>query len=228
MARIIYSALIEKISGSIGGTTFQANAYGFTCKKKPNMIKPNTEFQLRQQEFLSRAVRSWNELTDANRLNWNTWASTYPQYSKHNSGSILSGFAVFTKIHVFRFMALQAVLPSPTFIAYPPDTLTFELHLNAGVLTLEVTSVTETEDWWLNFSASRPFSAGQNFVGTKPRYFYTATNVSDTKIITTEWLAQYGVLPIVGQRVALSVRPWGSQNGQVLSKIETILTVQTP
>lgn len=225
MARIIYSALIEKISGKIGGTVFQANAYGFTCKKSPNMIRPNTEYQLRQQAFLSQAVREWNLLSAAQRLDWNTWASTYPQYAKHNLSSQLSGFAVFTKVMVFRFMYGDTLLTNPNYIAYPVDTLTIGIQLIGGVLKLLVTSVTGDEHWHLIFSASRPMSAGQNFVGTKPRFLIGRTNVTDTPIITTEWLSQFGELPLVGQRIALTIRPFGEDNGQVLSKFSTIATV---
>jgi hypothetical protein len=227
MARIVYSALIEKISGKIGGTVFQANAYGFTCKKTPNMVRPNTEYQLRQQAYLSQAVREWNNLTVAQRLDWDTWASTYPQYAKHNLSSQLSGFAVFTKIHVFRFMYGDTLLPNPVYISYPVDTITIGINLTAGVLKLVVSSVTGDEHWHLIISASRPFSDGQNFVGTKPRFLVGRTNVTDTPIVTTEWLALYGQLPSVGQRVALTIKPYGEDNGQSLSKISTIATVET-
>ena len=97
MARIIYSGLIESIRGSIAGTTFQANAYGYTIKKKPNIINPNTASQNLRKSYLAKAVRQWRSFIQATRDSWDTFASTYPQYSQHNPSAQLSGYAVFTK-----------------------------------------------------------------------------------------------------------------------------------
>lgn len=225
MARIKYTALIEDIRGSIGGTTFQANAYGYTIKRKPNMIRPNTQYQQIQQIYLSQAVKAWNELTDAQRIDWNTWASTYPQYAKHNLSSELSGFAVFTKLHVLRFMSGFNVLANPTYTSYALDTLSYTLVLSGGVLTLNVFSTTESEFWYLNVSASRPFQPSKNFVGTAPRYFFSANNVTNPFGITAAYLSRFGSLPAVGDRIAISIRAFGESNGQVLARADYILTV---
>jgi len=104
MARIVYSALIDNIRGSVGGTTFQKNAYGYTVKHKPNMIKPWTSDQLARQIAFSRAVKAWKQASTQTRNNWDSWAVTNPQYSKHNPNAVLSGFACFVKWHTQNFL----------------------------------------------------------------------------------------------------------------------------
>ena len=139
MARIIYSGLVTSIRGSIGGTTFQNNAYGFTVKNKANMVKPNTVSQNLSKLVFSLAVKAWGTLTVANRANWDSWAATYPQFAKNNPSSVLSGFAVFVKqfANVLIGLGLSSTpTANPFFTLTALDTVTFVLHNTAGVLTL--------------------------------------------------------------------------------------------
>lgn len=228
MARIIYTALVESIRGSIAGTTFQRNAYGYTVKKKPNMINPNTPDQQFQKTIFARAVRAWNQLTTAQRADWDTWASTYPQYAKNNPSSQLSGFAVFTKVHVYRFMTERVVKTNPEYTQYAQDTIDVNVTLAAGVLRLDIDSVLESEEWWCLFFISRPFSDAQNFVGSKPKFVYYSTNVSDTPDITTVYTNKYGSLPSIGQKLAVDLQMYGEENGQVLARESFIVTVVAP
>lgn len=225
MARIVYSALIESIRGSIGGTTFQKNAYGYTIKKKPNMINPNSQPQQLQKTFFALAVRAWGQLTNAQRADWDTWATTYPQYAKHNPTSQLSGFAVFTKVHVYRLMYGRPVDTNPTYTAYAQDIITLGCKLVAGVLSLVVTSDNDSEEWWLVLSVSRPFTDSQNFVGSRVRYMTQITNTTTTVNITTKYTSLFGILPAVGQKIALSVIPYGEANGQVLAREDKVMDV---
>jgi len=226
MARIIYGALVESIRGSIGGTTFQRNAYGFTVKKKPNMIHPNSSYQQTQKIVFMQSVMAWQQLTDAQRLDWETWASTYPQYAKHNASSQLSGFAVFVRQHCHRFLGGLPVDTNPTYHLFAATVGSMLLSTAAGVLYEDLEDSTETEDYWVNVFFSYPFSAAGNFIGTKTRYFRRTSNTSEGGlVITNAWVAKYGIIPTVGQRIAWRMVYYGSDNGQVLADQKGILTV---
>ena len=75
MARIIYSALVTQIKGSVGGTTFQSNAYGFTIKNKASVVKPRTMLQERSKKFFASATGAWRKLSQTNRDTWVSWAA---------------------------------------------------------------------------------------------------------------------------------------------------------
>jgi hypothetical protein len=219
MARIIYGALAESIRGSIGGTTFQRNAYGYTIKKKPNMINPNSEWQQAQKIIFSKAVGAWNALTTAQRLDWDSWASTYPQYAKHNASSQLSGFAVFVRQHCLRFLSNLAVDTNPTYHTFAAASCGFSFYVSAVAMEYDFTDTNGNEDFWVNVSFSRPFSGSQNFIGTKPRYFFTEPSISGAgRVITSTWLAKFGTLPQVGQQIAWRAIYFGNDNGQVLGE----------
>lgn len=218
MARIIYGALAESIRGSIGGTTFQRNAYGFTIKKKPNMIHPNSIWQQAQKIIFSKAVLAWNALENEQRLDWDSWSSTYPQYAKNNPASQLSGFAVFVRQHCLLFLDNQAIVANPTYITYAAASCGFEFKVSGVAMEYDFTDTNGNEEFWVAVFFSRPFSGSQNFIGTKTRYFFTEPSISGiNRIITNTWLAKFGTLPLVGQTIAWRAVYFGKINGQVLA-----------
>jgi hypothetical protein len=97
MARCTYGSIVTEINGSIGGTTFQKNNYGFTVKNKPNMVRPNSSDQQLIKQRISSVTQTWNQLTSSDHTVWETYANAYPQYSRHNSNAMLGGHAVYLK-----------------------------------------------------------------------------------------------------------------------------------
>lgn len=113
MARIIYSALIESIRGSIGGTTFQRNAYGYTIKKKPTMVNPNTQPQTREKLKFNQVQQAWLLMSDSDRQQWNTWAEQWPVPARLNPNANLSGMAQFTRRHMATLLHFYEPVPLP-------------------------------------------------------------------------------------------------------------------
>lgn len=220
MARIIYSGLVTSIRGSVGGTTFQNNAYGFTIKNKANMIIPNSPQQELRKLIFSLATKAWATLTDPQRGNWETYASSFPQFAKNNPSSQLSGFAVFVKWHCAWFLGtgLNAVIDTaPSLVATPLDTVTLTVTNVAGVLSLGQAWVINDESWRVNYFISRPFQPSQNFSGSSPKFLRGSTNGDATTVITALYLALYGVLPVVGNAINIGVQLYEDAGGKVLA-----------
>jgi hypothetical protein len=220
MARIIYSGLVTSIRGSVGGTTFQNNAYGFTIKNKANMIIPNSQQQELRKLIFSLATKSWSSLTDAQRSNWDTYASTFPQFAKNNPSAQLSGFAIFVKWHAAWFLhsGLSASLDvAPALTATPLDTVSIELENHLGVLTLTPDWVIGDETWNVNYFISRPFQPSQNFSGSSPKFLIGSTNQDAAIIVTSQYLALYGSLPAVGSAVNIAIQLFDESGGKVLA-----------
>ena len=225
MARIIYGALVDSIRGSIGGTTFQRNAYGFTCKRKPNMVRPWTADQRIMQAAFSRAVKAWKEAESSTRINWETWAGVNPQYAKHNPSSVLTGFACFVKWHVQWFIGGMTTIDTNPMLTIPTvSPVTVKLILATGVFTLDLTTA-GGESWNLNYSLSRPLGSAQHFIGTKTRFIKRMTDITGTFDITNLYTAKYGSLPKVGDRIAVDTVPYMEDAGAVLSRSQQIITV---
>jgi hypothetical protein len=95
MARVIYGAIVTSIHGKIGGTVFQKNAYGHTVKNTPTMVRPNTALQQVSKGNIAVVSQIWRSLSKADQNTWISFAALFPQYSRHNPSSALSGYAVF-------------------------------------------------------------------------------------------------------------------------------------
>jgi len=229
MARIVYSALVTSIRGSIGGTTFQNNAYGFTIKNKPNVIRPNTPNQELRKLALSRAVKSWAGLSDAERSDWNTWAAANPQFAKHNQSSVLSGYAVFTRSMVFLMIGtgLSAVIvTAPSYTIIPLDTVTWTVSDAGQPFTI-------TSDWVIGDGslqalvyATRQFLGSQTFIGSAGRFIIELSTTDATTNIGSEYAAIFGREPALAESFWLSWVLYNPLNGQVFARSNQLLQRQ--
>lgn len=228
MARIIYSALVESIRGSIKGTTFQRNAYGYTVKGKPNMVNPNSIRQNRSRLRFSRATQAWRDLSGANRANWNTYANTFPIPSRKNPASYLNGLNAFTRYHSVWFLSQSSVLANPSGVQGTAVVNQIDIDLSGGVLSLLLEIITTNGPWRAEVSMSRPLNATQAFVKSWTRNITSATSATWADfVITTEYQNVFGFLPALGALIGVQVTMINTTNGQVLFGAPTIITVTT-
>jgi hypothetical protein len=224
MARVTYSGLITSFNGSIGGTTFQNNHYGFTVRNKPKVIKPQSKTQRGVQAYMSSAVRSWSALTNVQRASWVTFASTFPQASKHNPLVTLTGYNLFCKIHVLRFIAHLAVLTTPTMSTLAPETVTPTIKVNSTTINLILNYALDDGSFGILCYISGVRAQSKTFKTSFTRFIYSDTNFHITQDITTKYLNIFGVLPKVGEQVLFTYQLFGGANGQVLAPYKQFLT----
>lgn len=218
MARIVFSGLVTSIRGSVGGTTFQRNAYGYTVKNKANMVLPNSTEQNLRKLIFSRAVKAWGQLTVSNRNDWNTWAAANPQYAHNNPSSVLSGYAVFVKqyINLIIYSGLNtAPVASPFLFISELDIVSIQLQNTGTQLLFNTTWFINDESWWVNVYLTRPFKASQNFVGTAPKFITTTISLNDSIDITTAYINVFGSIPAVGDIIQARYQLFVGNNGQV-------------
>lgn len=228
MARIIYSGLVTSIKGSVGGTTFQSNAYGNTVKNKPNMVIPNTVEQEQRKLIFSKATKAWATLTDAERSNWDTYANTFPQYAKNNPSSQLSGYAVFTKWHAALFLGLgllSDIDANPSLVAVPLDTVTVKVIVAGGVMSLDLDFALGDNTYYVNVFISRPFPASKNFAGSSLRFLVNTENEDIVIPVTALYTSLFGTLPTVGQSVQVGLQFFVQAGGKVLATSVQRITV---
>lgn len=158
MARIKFTALVESIRGSIAGTTFQRNAYGYTVKAKPNMVNPNSHYQSQRKQQFQAAQLAWQTLTDAERGYWNSYAATYPTPSINNPSSYLSGYNLFTRWHAIEFLGGSTILTNPSGAQGNLVMNEFNIYSNVGLLDRVITFLAFSEAWTLYEFYSLPLS----------------------------------------------------------------------
>ena len=229
MARIVYSALVESIRGSIAGTTFQKNKYGYSVKKKPNMVHPNTPRQQERKSIVSVVTRAWRDLTQSQRDLYDTFASSFPQYAKHNPSSQLDGYSVFVKYNCHYYKIIGSVRATITQAVPTTDVITYTVTNDSGVLKINMVSTEEDEAWECLFFMSRSLGATRKFVGSSPKYIGNLANSTQSLTITSLYTSIYGAVPAVGALVALDVVLISGDSPFVLARDSQIYTVgETP
>jgi len=225
MARIVYSGLVNSIRGSVGGTTFQKNAYGYTIKNKANVIKPNTARQSLQKRAMQLAIQGWMDLSPTDRAIWNSWAGSYPQYSQHNPTSQLTGYAVYVRRNVLQAFIGSPLLDSPGSIPPILPALTIVLSQPSGFLSFTTGGTTGSSDltYWLYLSGQvRP---SREFVGSLPKFiasFFVNPTVHD---IFSEYVLIFGAEPNPGDYVLCNLVIAGTDSAIVYKKQALVLIV---
>lgn len=229
MARIKYSGLISEISGSVAGTTFQRNKYGYTIKQKPNPVRPIRPNQQLAQSRVKRAIAAWVGLTSSQRSAWDTYASTYPEPTRLDPTKYLGGYNLFIKYHLFRFVCTEDVLadPSGAQIAINPDQTI--LTLDAGDFTWEGVSGVSSGNWYMLLFLSRVVPLTTNYAVTKTRFITFATVLDPvSELITAPYAALFANTPAVGERVMQHTVLINQDNGQISQTSNSLTLVVAP
>lgn len=218
MARIVYSALVSSINGSIAGTTFQRNAYGHTIKKKPNIVNPNRKAQQPRRAALQLISQTWQSLTGAERAQWQAQAIAFPVPSRLNPSASLTGHALWLRLNL---MVRMMNLSIRTSVASTPQDV-----LNVG--TIEVNRVGATLIYFNDSDStlsqlntlcfvSAPIKVTQLYDRSRTRFMgYFALPSVDQVDITTAYIAQFGALPNTGDNIFLKVVYVNLNNGQMI------------
>jgi len=209
MARIVYSGLVDSIRGSIAGTTFQGNKYGFTVKRKPRMVLPVSPLQQARKVILARVTKSYKSLSSVQVTSWDNFASTYPQYSKKNPEAELSGHALFIRINCWRLLAGLSILQtcSLTLIDEPVWSVEPNTAFSTGVyLNWYSGELTDFSGWQFLLFVSGTRPPTQKFKGSRARFMITGALANDTDYdFLPEYLAQYGYEPTADDIVVMRV-----------------------
>lgn len=217
MARVNYGGLVTEFNGSIGGTVFQKNKYGYTAKNTPNMKRPNSQSVFSVQRILNTVTQSWSDLSPEDRLAFETYAATYPQFSKHNPTAILSGYAIYVKWQCTRLnvgLPLGAVPPSLS-VVFPSIAPVIENESSTLSIFLNLASPESNAAYGIYLSP--PVRASLNYPPSSCRLLGYMITTSEGPDFTAKVISIFGALPAVGKTLFLKVVPFGLVTPQVQS-----------
>lgn len=144
---------IAAASGSIGGTVFSRNRYGAYTRNRAIPVSPNTAYQAAAKQYLSQASQNWRDLTDAQRLQWNTWAQSNPVTDNLGQSQILQGNSAYVMLATRLLQMGQSLPTAPPSVAAPAALLslssTWDVGAGTSVLTFTATPVGATNRLWM-------------------------------------------------------------------------------
>lgn len=209
MARIKYGSIATEIRGSIGGSTFQGNAYGFTIKNKPNMARLQSQSQNEKHRLVTLITQHWFTLTQVKRDHWNAFALAHPVQAKHNSDAVLTGYTYFLKYNLIRCNSGVSPLDEPTDGTLTLPTVAPSIRNDNPYLWFNNHAGAAYMDWAFNCYLSPPQKATQSYSLSKTRYMAHG-NISNGDVeVTTNYIAFFGKLPSIGSIVFAEFQPWG-------------------
>jgi hypothetical protein len=198
MARITFSAVINSVQGSVGGSVFQKNKSGFTLKNKSINVDSSTEKQILSRSFVSAIQNAWQSMTDAQRNEWSIFANFYPVLNKNNRNVKLTGGQLFMKYNLIRMNAGFSIL---TTIVYGNiqkfDTSVIFNWLNHE-LTATVDDGFDPAVWNVLFMISSPRPSGYP-VKVKSYKLIPITDIFENHFyLTQDYFNLYSTVPGLG------------------------------
>jgi hypothetical protein len=227
MARIVYSALVTHINGSIAGTTFQRNAYGFTVKKKPTQVQPTTALQQVYKTNLQRLSGFWQGMSLTIRNSWDSYALANPVPSRLNPTSFLTGHAQWIRTNLIRQISSSSlILTSPTNAQDTLNTGTVEVQRVGATLIYfnDSDSVLNTLTTFAFLSSVSPNSRSYDRSRTRWMGAFGLPG-ADQIDITAAYTAKFGSIPVAGEHLFLRIIYLNGTNGQVIFVPPTLVTV---
>lgn len=210
MARIIYGSIATEINGSIGGQTFQKNAYGFTIKNKPNMVRLQSARQNEIHRNLTKISQLWFTLSQSIRDHWSAFALAHPVQAVHNPSAILTGYTYFLKYNLIRYVAGLSVLNEPLdgSLTLPP--IVPVLKKDGQLLAMNPGSDAQYNAWNFNLYLSPPVRDTHAYSVSKTRFMTVAVIGHTDLYITTEYVNRFGIVPSVSDTLFCEVQPFGA------------------
>lgn len=220
MARVKLSPLLTDISGSIGGMTIQRNKFGMTLRRKPLPIRSATTAQLNVRVLMVTIQKAWQNLTDAQRLQWNRFLDFSGQTINRDRSVKLSGHALYIKYQLYRLLSGYSLLTTLTYVPMPAVPLIDEITLAGGVFELEFATAVDYSDYFFIFSITTP--RGENRAFSRRGLRYMKVTRADTAFfeIQDPYITAFGILPAVPHFIHYSIK-WFSGLAPVFTGITT-------
>lgn len=220
MARVKFSPIVTDIAGSVGSVTFQRNKYGNTMRQKPLPLNIGSMAQYNVRQLITTIQHAWQELTDAQRLQWDRYLDFSGQTIKHDKSVKLSGHALYLKYQLFRLISGYSLLTTITYVPMPAVPLLDEMTLSAGVFEIEFATAVDYSDYFFLFKITTPRNENKAFSRRGLRFMKVTLADSAFFEIQDSYIAAFGVLPPVPHFVHYRIQ-WFSALSPVYSGITT-------
>lgn len=216
MAIIKMGQIVAEARGKIAGMVFSRNSSGMYIRQKVSGINPQTGPQMFERALMTTVSQAWRGITAAQRLAWNSVASTWVRINVFGDNVPLTGFGLYCRLNRNLQVIDQALIASPPAhsAVIGVDSTSLVADTTLGTLTLTFTPAIPATQYLILY-ATKPVSAGVSFVKSEYRYI---TILNPANISPFEFAAQYilvhGELPGVTERVFVKIKPLITATGQ--------------
>lgn len=206
MARVKTSALISDISGKLNGSVFQRTQGGLCIRNQSGRINSNTARSNLRKVGMSNIQYEWQQLTDPERLLWQTYATYLNKKQKNNLSLNINGHQLFINVNSIRYdLSAENTLFQPWLLSTPvlaplPQPLNIILVvINFGEITVTFDRAIDDTKEVVVLYLSRPLSASQMSPNQKMILMKSETLNGTDFICTDYYESVYGRSVIAGE-----------------------------
>jgi hypothetical protein len=203
MARIKYGAIIQDISGSIAGHTFQTNAYGSSMRTKPHPPKTVTTSQSGRRAALAVVQAAWAAMSLEAKSLWDLFGTFKHQGAKKNTGSSLSGYNLFLKYNLLRKMTYGDVLTTFSYTAASLTAYASYVKRTGAVLYYNVNPAVDDLNLLVLYYMSKKTRILNRFDKASTRLVYANLFVNTDLNITAAYMNIFGSIPAIADYIQL-------------------------
>ena len=199
---------VGQISGRVGGSVFSHNRGGPYIRNGSIPTTVTTDAAVNQKARLASISADWQNLTDAQRLAWVSWAQTNPVVNALGHQITLSGHQAFNQINCRLDLHSQTLLDVPPVGAAPdPLTgLTLTADIGAGDFQVAFTATPLGAAIAIEVWGCIVTSPGITYVDNLMRFIQVSAAAQASPLdIETAFTARFGT-PQVGQVVHVKAR----------------------
>lgn len=223
MARIKLGPMVTDIAGSIGGVTIQRNKFGITMRQRPFPPASFTPAQYNVRQKIITIQQAWQNLTDAQRLQWDRFLDYSGQTIKADKSVKLSGHALYLKYQILRLLSGYSLLTTITYIPMPTVPVFNQITLGASVYQIIFDDPVDYSDHFFLFKITTPRNENRAFSMRGLRFMKVTPADSSTFEFQNSYIASFGILPLPPFFVHYSIQ-WFSALAPIYSGITTSVT----
>jgi len=190
-----FSPLISAGSGKIGGVVFSTGSSGACARINTRQTNPRTFARSTRHAYMAMCLNSWQGLTAAEMLVWNTTAARYPYVNRVSRTYYLSGYQFFMKMNM-NLKSIGAEINTDGDIEDLLDEYTYEeLLVVPDSIYVEWTDPRLNNNDNIMLFMSSPQSSGRykSWVGDF-RFIKVITSLTEQPInVTPEYEAVFGI-----------------------------------
>lgn len=210
MARIKYSSLVAKISGSVAGITFQDSKSGPILRSKPIPIHSKSESQLNIRSQIQTIHNAWFALSSGDRAKWNYFLSWSKQTQKHNPNLLINGYQLYCKYQSARLTAGLGLLSSFDFTPLESYPNSFELYNSGATFYAFFPDYVQSVKYFFNLFLTYPVSVGSAYRNNGLRFMPVSYGDGPLYYLINSYPAAFGVLPLPSQQVNFRIYWFGT------------------
>lgn len=215
MARVYYSALVDRVVGPVGGSLFQGGAGGPILRHRCPPVVRNTGRQNKRKVAMAKLQFEWSDLTEDQRDLWNVYRQYNPFHQKHRKTLFINGQQAFLKINAYRLMYSLTILKEPQFLKCDLPPIDADLRQTGANLFLDLDRATVGANEFVILQITIPLRITWNNPRNMLRILEFVTANAASYNITSEYLTLFSKNTVAGDTVFFKYTNMDKRSGLI-------------